>query len=109
MNTALMTASCSMTLSEAREDLQFWGWLVESAVGAALANAAMSHGLELFYWNSRNQEVDFVLRAGKKLAAIEVKSGRRRGALPGLAQFSREFDVTRTLLWEQTAYRLTSS
>jgi len=37
-------------------------------------------------------------QTGKELVAIEVKSGRRRGALPGLAQFSREFDVTRTLL-----------
>jgi hypothetical protein len=30
--------------------------------------------------------------------AIEVKSGRRRDNLPGLAQFRREFDVSRVLL-----------
>jgi len=98
MNTALMTASCGMTPSEARADFQFWGRLVESAIGATLANGTMGQGIELFYWNSRNQEVDFVLRRGNKLTAIEVKSGRRRDHLPGLAQFSREFDVSRTLL-----------
>ena len=98
MNTALMTAFCGMTLPEARENFQFWGRLVESAIGATLANGAIGHGIEVSYWNSRNQEVDFVLRGGKKLVAIEVKSGRRRGNLPGLAQFSREFDVSRTLL-----------
>lgn len=34
---------------------------------------------ELFYWRERNREVDFVIRAGQALVAIEVKSGRRRG------------------------------
>jgi len=98
MNTALMTASCGMTLPEARADFHFWGRLVESAIGMTLANGAIGHGIEVFYWSSRNQEVDFVLRAGKRLVAIEVKSGRRRDHLPGLAQFSREFEVSRTLL-----------
>jgi len=98
MNTALLTASCGMTLPEARENFQFWGRLVESAIGATLANGAIGHGIEISYWNSRNQEVDFVLCRGKRLVAIEVKSGRRRDHLPGLAQFSREFDVSRSLL-----------
>jgi len=98
MNTALLTASCGMPLAEAREDFQSWGRLVESAVGATLANGVIGQGLDLFYWSSRNQEVDFVLRRGKKLVAIEVKSGRRRDNLPGLAQFNREFKVSRTLL-----------
>jgi hypothetical protein len=98
LNTALMTASCGMTLPEAREDFQFWGRLVESAAGAALANGIIGHGIELYYWNDRNREVDFVLRRGKKLAAIEVKSGRRRDCLPGLAQFIREFGPAKTLL-----------
>jgi hypothetical protein len=31
--------------------------------------------------------VDFVVRAGKRLVAIEVKSGRRRDALPGMSAF----------------------
>jgi len=33
----------------------------------------------------RNREVDFVVRAGKSLVAIEVKSTRRRDTLPGMA------------------------
>ena len=59
---------------------------------------AGGHGVDVFYWSGRNHEVDFVLRRGKKLVAIEVKSGRRRDNLPGLAQFRREFDVSRALL-----------
>ena len=98
MNNALMTASCGMTVREARKDFQFWGRLVESAIGGTLANGAVSHGVDVFYWSGRNHEVDFVLRRGKKLVAIEVKSGRRRDNLPGLAQLRREFDVSKALL-----------
>jgi len=98
MNNALMTASCGMTVREARKDFQFWGRLVESAIGGTLANGAVGRGVDVFYWSGRNHEVDFVLRRGKKLVAIEVKSGRRRDNLPGLAQLRREFDVSKALL-----------
>ena len=39
-NTALITAQAGTTLKQAREDRTFWGRLVESAIGAHLANAA---------------------------------------------------------------------
>ncbi len=98
MNTALMTATCSLTPQEARADRGFHGRLVESAVGAHLANAAACGGCELFYWRENNREVDFVLRAGKKLVAIEVKSGRRAAALSGMAAFVEAFQPDRQLL-----------
>lgn len=41
LNTALMTATCGYTQADARGDGEFWGRLVESAVGAHLANAAL--------------------------------------------------------------------
>jgi len=46
----------------------------------------------------RNREVDFVVRAGKSLAAIEVKSTRRRDTLPGMAAFADAFRPTGKLL-----------
>jgi hypothetical protein len=72
--------------------------LVESAVGASLANGIKDKKIELFYWASRNREVDFVLRRGKALVVIEVKSGRRKTCLPGTGAFSKEFEVKRKLL-----------
>jgi hypothetical protein len=42
--------------------------------------------------------VDFVVRAGRSLVAIEVKSGRSPSALPGLAAFTEAFRPKRTLL-----------
>lgn len=98
LNTALMTAQAGLSPKEARADREFRGRLVESAVGAHLANAAAAGDCELFYWRERNREVDFVLRAGRAVAAIEVKSGRAPQAFPGLAAFAAAFKPRRTLI-----------
>ena len=97
-NTALVTAQAGLTLQQARDDRVFWGRLVESAVGAHLANAAVGGACELYHWRERNREVDFVVRAGKRLVAIEVKSGRVPDALPGMAAFAEAFRPMRKLL-----------
>jgi len=98
LNTALMTAQSGLSPEEARSDREFRGRLVESAVGAHLANVAASGTCELFYWREQNQEVDFVIRAGRTVLAIEVKSGRAPDAFSGLAAFSEAFKPKRTLL-----------
>ena len=98
LNAALMTASSHMTLSEAKNDTQLWGRLVESVVGASLFNGIQGKNLELFYWAAGNQEVDYVLSRGKTLVALEVKSGRRGRGLPGIAAFADKFKVKRKLL-----------
>ena len=98
LNTALLTAQSGLTLPEARGDGEFWGRLVESAVGAHLANAAASGECALYYWRERNQEVDFVVKAGRRLAAIEVKSGRAPQAHRGTAAFAAAFKPSRGLL-----------
>jgi uncharacterized protein len=97
-NTALMTATSGLTLDEARADREYWGRLVESAVGAHLANAAATGLCTVSYWRERNQEVDFVVKAGRRLVAIEVKSGRAPLAHAGTAAFSAAFKPQRTLL-----------
>ncbi|GAB6059113.1 ATP-binding protein [Desulfonatronum parangueonense] len=98
LNTALMTAMEGLSPEEARADRSFYGRLVESAVGAHLANTAQRGDCELFYWRDRNREVDFVVRAGRRLLAVEIKSGRRRDVLPGMAAFVEAFQPDRTLL-----------
>ena len=98
LNTALMTAQSGLTMKEAQADGEFQGRLVESAVGAHLANAAASGECELFYWRDRNREVDFVVKTGKTITAIEVKSKRRRDMLPGMEAFAAGFKPKRLLL-----------
>lgn len=98
LNTALMTAPLGLTLKAARSDHELWGRLVESAVGAHLANAASAGACEVYYWRERNHEVDFVVEAGRKVTAIEVKSTRSRKVLPGLEAFGTAFHPQRKLL-----------
>jgi hypothetical protein len=74
------------------------GRLVESAVGAHLANAAAVGRCRLFYWRERSLEVDFVVEREGKLLAIEVKSGRRRDGLPGIGAFLKAYPKARPLL-----------
>ena len=98
LNTALMTAQDSRTAKEARQDGNHWGRLVESCVGAHLLNTSFGTNIELTYWRERNHEVDFILRQGKTTVAIEVKSGRRAEALPGMEAFAKHFKPKRKLL-----------
>lgn len=98
MNTALMTATSGLSFDEARADREFWGRLTESAAGAHLANAAAAGECELLYWRERNREVDFVVKSGQRVVAIEVKSGRSREMPAGMATFAEAFRPDRTLL-----------
>ena len=98
LDTALFSAMAGYRFEEALADREHWGRLTESAVGAHLANAAASGQCELFYWRERNREVDFVLRVGRKLIAIEVKSGRSQYVLAGMQAFNAAFKPDRLLL-----------
>lgn len=97
LNTALVTAQIGTGPAALRGDPERWGRLVESAVGAHLANAAVAGELELFYWREGDHEVDFVVRKGPHVTAIEVKSGHS-GGLPGMAAFQAAHHPDRTLL-----------
>jgi predicted AAA+ superfamily ATPase len=98
LNTALISAQAGLTMREARRDHEIWGRLVESAVGAHLANAAALNQIQLFYWRERNEEVDFVVKVGRKLTAVEVKTSRARLSPPGLKAFGRAFRGATPLL-----------
>ncbi len=97
MNTGLMSAMSGLTFKEAQKDTTFRGRLVETAIGAHLLNASRGTRLGIFYWAGRNREVDFVLERGRRVSAIEVKSGTQSSS-PGMDAFSKEFNVQRKFL-----------
>ncbi len=98
LNNALFSAMSGLSPDEAWSDRAFFGRLSESAVGAHLANAAARGVCELFYWREGNDEVDFVLRSGREIIAIEVKSGRVPRAHSGLEAFSKAHRTRRSLI-----------
>lgn len=98
LNTALMAALTHTTFDTIHSDPDRWGRMVESAVGAHLLNSVTGTDREIHYWLDRGREVDFVLVSGNVVTAIEVKSGRRRTALPGIDAFCQAFKVKHKIL-----------
>lgn len=97
LNTALMTALSGYSFEEARSDRSYWRRLVESAVGAHLYNLGFPD-YQLCYWREGSNEVDFVLKRGRRLLAIEVTTGGRDGGQRGLEAFSEKFNPHREIL-----------
>jgi len=97
-NNALVTALADEGSEKAKKDPEYWGRLVESAVGAYLVNSARIAPLRVYYWQDANQEVDFILAKGEKVIAIEVKSTRHKTAMPGIEAFAKQFKVHKKLL-----------
>jgi uncharacterized protein len=98
LNTALMTVHAGRTSMEALQDAEYKGRLVEVTIGAHLWNALRGSAWDLSYWRERDREVDFVLRRGTKLVAVEVKSGATKTTLPGINAFLQRYPLTRPLL-----------
>lgn len=96
-NTALVSALAGYSFAEATGDRSYWGRLVESAVGAHLINTA-SEDSAVQYWRESPHEVDFVLTNGRKILAIEVKSGAKFATPKGLEVFSGKYLEARTMI-----------
>jgi predicted AAA+ superfamily ATPase len=81
---SLMTYADGTNRRRLLDDAAYRGRLVESAVGAYLLARGKEEGFEVYWWRERNREVDFVIQKGRRLTAIEVKSGRVKNVGGGL-------------------------
>lgn len=107
LNAALMTAPSGWTLRDALADRTYWGRLVESSVGAHLANAQAGGECRVWYWREGDREVDFVVETARKtLMAIEVKSGLASRVHHGVEAFDRAHHPTRKLLLGEGGIRI---
>lgn len=73
-NNALKQAYLNTTYADALSNPQLWGRIFESGIGTYLVNQAFRHRFDVYYWRDRNLEVDYVLKKGNSIVAIEVKS-----------------------------------
>lgn len=97
-NTALMSASVGINFQAAKEDGKYWRRIAASSVGAYLLNSIRGTDINLFYWREEDKEVDFVLKKGSNLTAIEVKSGYDAMRKSGVDHFVKQFQPSRILL-----------
>ncbi len=92
LNNALMTSQSDYNFAAAKQKPEYWGRLVESTVGAHLVNSVLGNNdVRIFYWRSGNFEVDFIIKKGAKIIALEVKSTSREVTLPGIAEFKKSY------------------
>ena len=96
-NNALMTAVQPYSPEELRSRPDLWGHVVESAVGSHILSSARREGVDVLYWNVGAKEVDFVLRKGTCLAALEVKSSSADG-ISGMKEFKARYPRCKTYL-----------
>lgn len=105
-NTALLSALSDESFDSASRTAEKWGRWVESAVGAHLLNKSMGTDYRVEYWKEGAFEVDFILRKGKKVVALEVKSGQKKQNLPGLNEIRKKHEIHRALVVGQHGIEL---
>jgi predicted AAA+ superfamily ATPase len=96
-DTSIMTYADGTNRRRLLDNSSDKGRLVESAVGAYLLARGKEEGFEVYWWRERNNEVDFVIRKGNQLTAIEVKSGRVKNA-GGSFVFKKLYPETLSLI-----------
>jgi hypothetical protein len=93
----LLSVFSKISFKETQQHPEIWGRHVESAIGAHLVNSSVAGGYEVLYWRDGNDEVDYVIRKGKSIIAIEVKTSAKQ-KMRGMAAFSDKFKSAKTLL-----------
>lgn len=94
------TSLISATAHQAEDLLnnpELKGHLVESAVGTYLLAKSKTEMFDVFWWRDDNREVDFVIRKGDNITALEVKSGRIKDT-KGLYIFRQRYPEARPLV-----------
>ncbi len=104
-DTSLMTYANGANRRRLLENPVERGRLVESAVGAYLLARGNEEGFEVYWWRDRNNEVDFVIKKGSRLTAIEVKSGRVKN-IGGSLAFKKLYPEAFSLIVGSTNYNM---
>ena len=89
-NNALRNVYSGYPFPEVMKNTKMWGHLFESAIGAHLVSKSITDNYEVFYWRDGDFEVDYILKKGNKIIAIEVKSNSS-ATNKGLAVFKEKY------------------
>lgn len=81
-------------------DPEWRGRVFEAAIGAHLVRS----GCELYYWRDDHGEIDFVVKWGREVFGIEVKSGRRK-RMSGAVHFKKQFPDAKLIVLDWSSGR----
>ena len=104
-NNALVNATSGLSRAETEAGGAWRGRLVENAVGAHLLNHLQGPEWTISYWRDGDAEVDFVVRRGARVWALEVKNGRPEKC-PGMDAFRSRHHNAQAMLVGSGGMRL---
>ena len=96
-NNALISAYNGDGFAVNKNNPARWGRWIENIIGTHLINYSAVGAFEIFYWRHVNNEVDFIIKKGSQLIAIEVKGGHTLKS-SGIIAASKQFNFTKTFL-----------
>jgi predicted AAA+ superfamily ATPase len=96
-DTSLLTYTTRTDRRKLLDDPASRGHLIESSIGAYLLARGKEEDFEVYWWRERSLEVDFVIKKGAKLTAIEVKSGRIK-YVGGSLDFKKRYPESLSLI-----------
>jgi predicted AAA+ superfamily ATPase len=95
----LAPALCTFASGDTKLDSDAQGRRFELIVGLDLLRLPG----EVYYWRQDSHEVDYVLKQGRNVLAIEVKSGRKK-SFQGLAKFKEKFPQSQQIMITRENY-----
>ena len=96
-NSSFSSVYSELTFKQSYTQLDMWGRCVERSIGAYLLNQSRVKDFELFYWREGNNEVDFILKKGKKIISLEVKTNKLKFH-KGIEKFNQTYKTFKNIL-----------
>lgn len=98
-NNALINAISTHSFSDAVQNANWYGHLVENAVGAHFRNHLSSLEWDVTYWRASDakSEMDFIVSNANEIYGLEVKSGKSRPKF-NLAPFRDQYPKAKILI-----------
>ncbi len=96
-NSALSSVYSEYNFEESKQKPEIWGRRVEQAIGAHLINQTNNGDFELYYWREGNDEVDFILKKGRQVISLEVKTNFTKSHR-GSEKFNNKYKPFKNLL-----------
>jgi uncharacterized protein len=97
-NSALFSVYSDLSPLKASENTEKWGQFIETAVGSHLLNSEHYSNIKTYYWRQENHEVDFILKKGRHVTGLEVKSGKSSAVTSGMIQFKKKYPGAKIIL-----------
>ena len=97
LNTALMSYASGYSFQKAKANSEYWGRLVESAVGAHIVNTCHPDA-SVYYWKDDTMNVNFVIKRKPHLAAVILSNEDKKTIGKKLFHLKKNTPITKSIV-----------